>query len=190
MTGLVLALALLCVSVVVGAIILAVRYPSTAVRLAALLVRVLLIAWCVQCAVGIGVQMMQGPGPDAVATDTVLHYPHRVLGHGVVMLTWLAWAMFLPMSIERLLRVGGVLRLFVGWFFTWLSLLFVLASSFTGYLGGPPTNDMQYVRFRVLHTMGLPLIALLLLGCWFAVARRYRIDLERDALQAKTEVFA
>jgi len=66
----------------------------------------------------------------------------------------------------------------------------VLASSFTGYLGGPPTNETYYLRFRVLHTMSVPFIALLSLACWFAVARRYRIDLERDALQAKTEVFA
>jgi hypothetical protein len=67
----------------------------------------------------------------------------------------------------------------------WLSLLgvaavcavafLVEATSFTGFLGDAARSAPSYLRFRVLHTMLVPLVSGAAIAVWFYATLRLRI---------------
>ena len=162
-------------AIVAGATALALGRPLTAVRLAGGLLTAVVVVWVPLCALGIAVQLQQGPGLHAVARATPFHAPHRFLNHAAVVLVAVAFCVAIPIAIERAVRGDGGRRLVLHLTLAITTEIFVLLSVFTGYLGRPPVTEGSYLRFRLLHTMTVPLIGTLSLLGWLVVVRRYRL---------------
>ena len=137
------------------------------------LARILLVTVCfLQLGLGIAVQWLQGPGPDAVLRETPLHDAHRATSQMLLGLAWVAVLTTAPVTGER---IGATRR----WWWllhlplSGLALTLLILSSFTGYLGTPPVTEGSYLRFRVLHTMLVPPLAALCVFAWAWATRSY-----------------
>jgi hypothetical protein len=165
--------AFLWVAVVSGAAMLAVHRPAVALRAGTWLVTGLVLIWLLLCGLGLAAQVRQGGGIHAVVTETPFHGAHRVLSHAVVMLAWAAAGWMMPVAVERAIRTGGVGMLLLQLPLAAATLILVLLSAFTGHLAAPPVTEASYLRFRILHTVLVPLMGTLSLLAWRVVASRY-----------------
>jgi hypothetical protein len=170
--------------IVGGATVIAVRRPVVALRVSVGLLTTLVLVWLLLCGAGVAAQIRQGGGMHAVETDTPFHGPHRWLGHGVVILSWVTFWWLVPVAVERAIRSGGIWRLLLHLLLASSTLGLVLLSAFTGYLGRAPVTEGSYLRFRVLHTALVPVLGTLSLLAWRVLAGRYRVSV------AKTEAIA
>lgn len=64
------------------------------------------------------------------------------------------------------------------------SKILVLLAAFTGYLGRPPMTEGRYLRFRVLHTLAVPLVGTVILLGWLLVVRRYKLAFRTESAPA------
>jgi hypothetical protein len=162
--------------VVGGATAAAVRRPVVAVRASVGLLTTLVVVWLLLCGAGVAAQIRQGGGIHAVETDTPFHGPHRWLGHGAVVLAWVTFWWLVPVAVERAIRTGGPWWLLFHLLLASTTLGLVLLSAFSGYLARAPVTEGSYLRFRVLHTVLIPLLGTLSLLAWRVLAGRYRVS--------------
>lgn len=141
-----------------AASLLAARRPAVAARATSALVCGLLVGWLLLGGLGIA----------------ALRRPHLLLGYGVVILAWVAFWFVIPAAIQRTLQTGRILRLLVHVGCASASLALVLFSALTGYLGDPPVTEASYLRFRLLHTLTVPLLGTVALLGWCAIAMKHR----------------
>lgn len=153
-----------------GATLLVVRKPVTAMHFARVTLAVLFVLWVILCVLGIAVQYLQGAGVRSVDVETRFHPPHKWLSHLFVALTWVASWACLPLAIERAVRGKRFGRSLLHFGVSLGALALVFLCGFTGYLSAPPVTPESYLRFRVLHTIGVPAVATaFLLGWWWLV---------------------
>jgi len=153
-------------------VVVAVRAGARANPIGKSALALFLGAWLFACVLGFAVVGERGSAIAAVAAASPLQRSHGTAGRFVVAAVWVAFFFLLPMSVERGVRTRrwGVVVLQI--VLSVLMVLAVLATGFTGYLGGPPATERTLQRFRVLHTIVLPIIATLLVGAWFVNGRR------------------
>jgi hypothetical protein len=135
--------------------------PISAYRLAFSLVLITVALWAASVLTGLLRRS------DAGVADS-----HRWLGHGLVIVAWIASAV----SLDALFGQAG-----------WLGPIGVLArcilvcaalgsclfAASTGYIAGPEP-DAQ-LRFQVLHEAGFSLVSLALIGAWLKIMRWPRV---------------
>jgi len=76
--------------------------------------------------------------------------------------------------IERAVRHRSW-RYVLGPFLAAIAVVLVLATAFTGYLGPAAIDAPSYLRFRVLHTIVVPFVALIAVFVWAFAAWRMRV---------------
>lgn len=150
--------------------LLVIKRPRVAVRWSRWLTLGVALLCATAVASGIAVQLRQGPGPSAVQVETPFHRPHVLASYALVWVMWLALFIAVPVTIERVVRTRRwwwMLHLLLAG----AVLVFTLLSVFTAHLalhvdGGAVLSPSGYLRFRVLHTVAFPVLALVTAVAW------------------------
>lgn len=97
--------------------------------------------------------------------------------------TWLAVPYAIGVALQqRLSRRPVIAVAYISVLLLTLACCFV--ASFTGYLGPSSVENLDgetVRRFKVLHTMALPMVFAVLLGCWFGLANFRKPDQAGEA---------
>ncbi len=170
---------LILVSLIIGVgVFVAIRLPVLAANLSSSFAIGLLALWLVASILGLLSPMQQGPESDPAARDTAMHRLHSISGHVIVIAAWLAFSWTVPVSAVRGIRNRTLWRTILEVSLAFAVFVFVLLSSFTGYLNTSGTPD-GYLRFRVLHTIAAPILATVATLVFCAVTERARRQVRR-----------